>query len=110
MSKVSLYKMSHVDVERMTSDSPITVQMQNGKGFLTSEKTGSKTTFPVTADDLADVAVVLNCSSAVKNLAVHLMTYHGHDIERVIEFLNNTAEDCITENMFNIQKKLNNRA
>lgn len=97
MSKVSLYKMSHVDVSRMTADAPLSVQLKNGKGFLISEKAGLKTTFPITEDDLSNLVLVLGCSDAVKNLAMHLMSYHAHDMERVIDFLNEINQEQVKQ-------------
>lgn len=97
MSKVSLYKLPHVDVSRMTADAPLSIQLQKGKGFLVSEKSGVKTTFTVTEEDLENVTMVLRCSDSVRNLAMHLMSYHGHDMERVVDFLNNVNQDQVKQ-------------
>lgn len=111
MSKVSLFKMPHVDVKRTTADAPLMAQLEsNGKGFLVSEKSGVKTTFPVNADDLVSVAMILSSSESVKNIANHLMAYHGHDMDRVIEFLNSTAEEQVHEAMHRIHDKMSNNS
>lgn len=108
--KTTLHKMPHVDVVRPTVNSPLSVQMDDkGTGWLVSEKAGLKTTFPVTADELSDVAMVLSCSDAVKNLAMHLMSYHAHDMERVVNFLNDVSEDTTAEEISRINKKLSHK-
>jgi hypothetical protein len=110
MSKVSLHKMPHLDVKRPTADAPLSVQLDNeGKGFLVSEKAGLKTTFPVTGEQLEDVAMVLSCSDAVKNLAMHLMSYHAHDMDRVVEFLTDIAEESVADKMNRIHQKLSHK-
>ena len=107
MSKVSLFKMPHVDVKRPTADAPLAVQLQeDGRGFLVSEKAGQKTTFAVTEDDLMNVAMILGASESVKNIAKHLMSYYAHDMDRVVEFLNTTAEESLHASMVRINDKI----
>jgi hypothetical protein len=107
MSKVSLFKMPHVDVNRPTADVPLAIQLQeDGSGFLVSEKAGQKTTFPVSGDDLLHVAMILGSSESVKNIAKHLMSYYAHDMDRVVEFLNTTADESLHETMHRIHDKM----
>lgn len=102
--------MPHIDIKRMTPDAPLSVQLDDeGKGFLISEKAGLKTTFPVTGEELEDVAMILNCSDSVKNIAMHLMSYHAHDMERVVDFLTNIAEESVEDKMHRIYQKLSNK-
>jgi hypothetical protein len=108
--KTTLHKMPHLDVVRPTADSPLSVQMDDkGAGWLASEKAGLKTTFPISAEDLSNVAMVLSCSDAVKNLAMHLMSYHAHDMERVVNFLNDVSEEAAEDSMSRINKKLSHK-
>ena len=107
MSKVSLFKMPHVDVSRPTADAPLAVQLQeNGSGFLVSEKAGQKTTFPVSGDDLLHVAMILGSSESVKNIAKHLMAYYAHDMDRVLDFLNATAEESLHDSLARMNSKI----
>lgn len=109
MSKVFLFKMPHVDVKRPTVDAPLTVQMHStGEGFLISEKAGVKTVFRIKEDDLFNVAMILNASESVKNIAKHLMAYYAHDTETVTEFLSTTAEQLLDESMSGMHKKISN--
>ena len=102
--------MPHVDVKRMTADTPLSVQLDDeGKGFLVSEKAGLKTTFPITSGQLEDVAMVLSCSDAVKNLAMHLMSYHAHDMNRVVDFLSEIADESVSNEMHRIHQKLSSK-
>ncbi len=107
MSKVSLFKMPHVDISRPTADVPLAVQLQeDGSGFLVSEKAGQKTTFPVSGDDLLHVAMILSSSESVKNIAKHLMAYYAHDMDRVVDFLNETADESLHDSMKRIHDKM----
>lgn len=108
--RTTLHKMPHLDVVRPTADSPLSVQIDNkGTGWLVSDKAGLKTTFPVSAEDLCNVTMVLSCSDAVKSLAMHLMSYHAHDMERVVSFLNDVSEEASEDAISRMNNKLSHK-